>query len=373
MTSVSELFDFDEFPEINLPDDGLIVITRVRNEMLRLPYFLEHHRSIGAKHFFIIDNDSTDQSSDFLIGQPDVTHLPTSKPYKNFKSEWLWSVLNHYCMNRWVLLLDADEQFVYPGWPDTSIESLLKYWQAKDVEGVLAPMIDMYSSKPLKHVNYLESTPFLDTCPYFDTTSTWVLFYDPNEFSPNYDLRGGPRGRLFGVQPKKSVGPAFQRPLEAVRHYCLKPSRAWGPLSFQNKAQRKLHGYLPKEAPCLNKVPLLRWTGKHTEKHGTHRVDAKIKLADDWCALLHFKFFQDFIGHVKEEIIRGARHNKGIEYKNYYKNIRRILDCSMIYSGSRKFQGISDIYNSGLVHCSDDLQYYIGTSFQTSQRKEELA
>jgi Glycosyl transferase family 2 len=39
----------------------------VRNENLRLPYFLDYHRSIGVARFFIVDNDSGDGTAVFSI------------------------------------------------------------------------------------------------------------------------------------------------------------------------------------------------------------------------------------------------------------------------------------------------------------------
>src|SRR3981081_3952939 len=43
----------------------------VRDEMLRLPQNLNHHRNIGVKRFFVVDNGSTDGSREFLLAQPD--------------------------------------------------------------------------------------------------------------------------------------------------------------------------------------------------------------------------------------------------------------------------------------------------------------
>ena len=53
------------------------VFSRCRNEALRLPAFLEHRR-LGVDGFFIIDNDSTDGTTDYLAGQPDVRAFRTA-------------------------------------------------------------------------------------------------------------------------------------------------------------------------------------------------------------------------------------------------------------------------------------------------------
>ena len=50
------------------PGDILAFVT-LRNERVRLPYFLEYYRRIGVGHFLIVDNGSDDGSRDLLAGQ----------------------------------------------------------------------------------------------------------------------------------------------------------------------------------------------------------------------------------------------------------------------------------------------------------------
>ena len=53
----------------------------VRNEKLRLPSTLRHHRSLGVRRFFALDNGSTDGTLDYLCGEPDVHVFSTSSSY----------------------------------------------------------------------------------------------------------------------------------------------------------------------------------------------------------------------------------------------------------------------------------------------------
>jgi len=61
----------DHTPEIR-PSDVLLVTT-MRNESVRIPYFLRYYRSLGINHFLIIDNGSTDDTRQHFIGQRDVS------------------------------------------------------------------------------------------------------------------------------------------------------------------------------------------------------------------------------------------------------------------------------------------------------------
>ncbi|KZL01144.1 hypothetical protein PsAD14_00960 [Pseudovibrio sp. Ad14] len=355
LTSVRDIFDFDEFPEINLPKDGIIIITRARNEMLRLPFFLEHYRSIGASHIFVVDNASTDDTAAFLEAQPDVTRFHTSKLYKRFKRNWLLSILNKYCANRWTILADTDEQFIYPGWPETKLTDLTVYWDSVGAEGVIAPLIDMYSDKPLVDVDYRQGDPFLQTCPYFDTTSTWAVPVSSEGKSPSFEIRGGIRGRLFGIPPKRRE----IAPLGQLRNLYLAPAKIHQKLPFRNYLERRLKRFLKKQCPQLTKVPLIRWNPTYSDLWGTHEVDIRTNLAEDWGAMLHFKFFQDFKFRVEEEITRQAYYANGVEYQAYYTGMEKILHQSPMYEGSMKFTNVSDVYASQQAYCSLSLRRYL--------------
>ncbi|KZY31971.1 hypothetical protein A3731_22865 [Roseovarius sp. HI0049] len=66
-------------PEI-APED-ILLVGCLRNEMLRLPAFLEHYRGLGVDRFLLVDNGSGDGSREFLLAQEDVTVFHTSQSY----------------------------------------------------------------------------------------------------------------------------------------------------------------------------------------------------------------------------------------------------------------------------------------------------
>jgi len=45
---------------------GIFLFSTMRNEALRLPYFLEYYRALGVDQFFIVDNGSTDGTAELL-------------------------------------------------------------------------------------------------------------------------------------------------------------------------------------------------------------------------------------------------------------------------------------------------------------------
>ncbi len=80
-----------EFRARNLSPSDVLCFIVLRNEKVRLPFFLKYYRALGIKHFFIVDNGSTDGSTQYLAAQSDVSLWETSKNYKSarFGMDWL--------------------------------------------------------------------------------------------------------------------------------------------------------------------------------------------------------------------------------------------------------------------------------------------
>jgi Glycosyl transferase family 2 len=69
-----------------------------RNERLRLPAFLRHYRNLGVDRFFIVDNDSSDGTTDYLVGQADVHLFRTANRYSaaHMGTDWLNALLGEF-------------------------------------------------------------------------------------------------------------------------------------------------------------------------------------------------------------------------------------------------------------------------------------
>lgn len=80
------------------PTDAILAFSAVRNEMLRLPYFLKHYRALGVDHFLIVDNDNDDGTAEFLAAQPDVSLWTTKHSYRLARFGWIGWVGCMPCM-----------------------------------------------------------------------------------------------------------------------------------------------------------------------------------------------------------------------------------------------------------------------------------
>lgn len=92
------------------PRDVLCFST-LRNERVRLKYFLSYYRDRGVSHFFFVDNDSNDGSREYLAEQPDCSVWTTTSSYKRsrFGMDWVNRLLRLYGHQHWCLVVDPDE------------------------------------------------------------------------------------------------------------------------------------------------------------------------------------------------------------------------------------------------------------------------
>jgi hypothetical protein len=55
----------------------ILLFSTVRNEEIRLPFFLDYYRNLGVNHFLIVDNNSSDGTVDYLSAAADISAWQT--------------------------------------------------------------------------------------------------------------------------------------------------------------------------------------------------------------------------------------------------------------------------------------------------------
>lgn len=294
--------------------DAHILISTVRNESLRLPYFLTYYRTLGFEHFLLIDNDSSDGTREFLMEQTDVTLYHTADSFKvsRFGQKWMTSILETHGHEGWVLLADADELLVWPGSEHETIRDLTGRMDQMQAGGLFALMVDMYSDRPFGEVGYVRGTPFLEATPFFDRGQHMLV--DIYIF-PHHMILGGLRGRNFNWQ-------------DDSRRY----------------------------PPIVSKVPLLRWQRGQRFGPGGHTVIVPVTLAPMRGALLHFKLFDDAPAECAEEVARGEHHKNAQEYKALALAIEQAPNhCFFDRRYSVRYEGTSQLVSLGIMHDQNPL------------------
>jgi hypothetical protein len=188
---------------IDIGADEIVAVDKLRNEMLRLPDFLRHHRRLGVGRFLAIDDCSDDGTREFLLDQPDVHVFEIHEPFAESRggARWTSAVLDQFAPGRWALTIAADELFAHPGCETFDLRWLRSYLDSTCADCLTAEMVDMY--------------PRCSAAKRF----RYYVKHRRRGLPTNY-LTGGARARLFYDEPmpqKIAVYDAFVRLLKLCR------------------------------------------------------------------------------------------------------------------------------------------------------------
>ncbi len=262
--------------------DVILCFSVVRNELERLPYFLDYHRNLGVNHFVMVDNESNDGTFEFLTEQEDVSLWRTSSSYRlsRFGMDWLAWLQIRYGHGRWCLTLDADELFIYPYHGSKSLKELTEFLDANGSRSFGAVMIDLYPKAALGSGAYEAGSDPKDYLGWFDGENYTHKFQKKLQ---NLWIQGGVRARYF----------------------------------FEDR---------PERAPTMNKIPLVKHNRRYVYVSSTHsmlprklnQVFPQNDKADVSGALLHTKFLPTIVDRSKEEAVRKEHFANSAIYDDYY-------------------------------------------------------
>lgn len=305
--------DIDRTGQIG-PSDILCFVT-LRNEAVRLPYFLDHHRNLGVRHFLVVDNGSDDGSIALLQKQPDVSLWRTDASYKRarFGIDWLTHLQRKYGHGHWCLTLDVDEALIYPDWDARPLPLLTSWLSQHGIRSFGAMMLDMYPKGPLSQQTYAPGEDPTKALSWFDADNY------RRQRNPRFQsewIQGGVRDRVF----------------------------------FRAR---------PERAPTLNKVPLVQWDRSYAYVTSTHHMLPR-KLNHVFNTqvaghpsgiLLHSKFLPDIGARSAEERGRKQHFENSSLYEDYYQSL--IDDVELWHEGSTKYEGWEQLTALGLMSKGD--------------------
>ena len=174
--------------------DRIILFTCLKNEVQRLPWFFEYYRKLGVEHFFVVDNGSTDGSTDFLRKQTDVHLFWTEGNYGEAASgmQWINSLVDKYGRDHWCMYLDVDEALIFPGIEYKNLRTVTDYMRSKGHEAFRTFMLDMYPDNTRGIIRKEVDDP-MRVSPYFDNN---YKFFG-SDVCPYIEVKGGIRNNLF--------------------------------------------------------------------------------------------------------------------------------------------------------------------------------
>ena len=293
------------------PRSGEVLALAVaRDEALRLPDMLARVKRLGVDRMIVVDNGSTDATREIArAAGADLVLAEGDYATSRFGVDWTNTVLDCVARGHWVLVLDADEQLVFPGSTRCGIKALTAHLDAIGSEALPTIMLDLFPPGPLARCAYRPGTQLADTAGLFEPP---MLRQEPIEGFPHALAYGGIRERLFF--PEAVPG----RPGRWLRQrlFNLGARLPW------LRAHPGFARLAPPRSPTVTKVPLLRWREGAALQASTHRL-APMRLAEDQPSgvLLHFKFLQDFHARALDAVTRGAHWDGSREYRRYLERI----------------------------------------------------
>ncbi len=285
--------------------DGVLCFATVRNEMLRLPYFLEHYRKLGVSQFLIVDNASDDGTAAYLADQPDVSLWSTTHSYKlaRFGMDWVGWLQLQYGHDHWCLTVDADELLVYPSSDERDLRQLTKWLDQQGVPSFGALMLELYPKGPLDRVDYAVGSDPTKVLNWFDAHNY------RHQTHPVYDnlwIQGGVRERVFFADD-------------------------------------------PGKSPTLSKTPLVRWHWRHVYVSATHQLlPRRLNHVFDnegdsktTGVLLHTKFLPNIAEKVREELVRRQHFENSDLYQDYHAGL--MANPDLWHTESCRYKGLSQL------------------------------
>jgi hypothetical protein len=292
------------------PQDILLFST-LRNEAVRLPWFLRYYRDLGVDHFLIVDNGSDDGTAALLADQPDVSVWHSGRSYRRarFGMDWLTGLMARHGHGHWTLVVDPDEFLVYPFCDTRPLRALTDWLDASQVRSFPAMLLDLYPKGPIGAEPYRPGQDPTEIASWFDP-GNYTIARNPR--FGNLWIQGGPRARAFFADA-------------------------------------------PERAPALNKIPLVKWQRSFVYVSSTHMLLPRglNHVYDRWGGekaagcLLHAKFLDTFGAKAEEELARRQHFAGSQEYRAYRAGLETQPDLWCAWS--EKYLGWRQLEILGLM------------------------
>jgi hypothetical protein len=227
---------------------------------------------------------------------------------------WMEYLLEVHGRGHWCLVVDADEMLVYPWWEDLSLRDLCRFLDRQGATALGGLLLDLYSAEPFDQLCYRPGD-------------------DPLAMRWFYDADSHRKAEFWVPNPKTGKKFHCEAYLGGVRY------RVFG------------------ASPALTKIPLLRWGRDTYLIQGMHAAD-NVAFSPVEGAVLHFKYFQDFVGRVLYEADRGQHWNDAHEYRIMAHGLAASEVRSFYSPQSQLFAGPEQLTAAGLMRDTPALRDY---------------
>lgn len=297
------------------------LITVFRDEALILPHFVDYYQSLGVDTFFMIDNLSEDQGSAYLKSRRDINlklfYAPDSFNAARLGKKWVTECLNHYCKERFCIVVDADE-LLLPNPAFESLKQMISHMKASGTNSVPAVLLDIYPEQ--LNNDYSAGDPFSEHSYFFDDLNGDYYRARSRIYKHFFWLEGGLRARCLDTYNIIHKFPVFRNDV------------------YDHEIEFGAH-FFYQGSTALMDTPLIRLEPLHA-------------------ILLHYKYLKpNYVEYLQQEVANNQRWNNSSEYKNYLAVLQetgefRFLDERLskryqVPDDLQKFWNLRTLINSG--------------------------
>src|SRR5215213_8794672 len=342
--------------EVDYGPDELVVVCLVRDGRPYVKSFVERYLSLGAKHLFFLDNESTDGTVEALKGYENVTVLRTALPYKEYKYLFKQYLIERFGKKgRWCLCVDIDELFDYPYSDIVGLGSLLGYLNERSYTAVVAQMLDMFPKEPLSGSSGAANLPD-------EPLKERHRFYDASDIS-RISIKELPRVRnnMLDSDEIKAFSGGIRLP--RLRNNTLESDDIE---IFYGGIRKTVFGDWTFN---LTKFPLVFSDGRVKPMDGSsHWVD-NARVADLTCVLFHYKFLDGYFHQQATQAVReGQYHKNSARYKKSLQVLKRNPILRVKRENARQLRSVNELVENQFLVVSED--YMMLVYEQEEERKK---
>lgn len=248
----------------------------MKNESYFLPSFFDHYRKLGVQHFFILDDQSTDETTEFLAAQSDCTLLRCTFAFGQIvKIRSRFRFWNHrktrvgvelkrllpgkVCHGKWCVYADADEFLVLPA----RFSGLDEYLSGIDAKGHSLAVSSMTAFYP-ERLRDIEVEGLKEPTTFEDLVSIAPFF------------EGAPTFQFDQESRVQRAGPTVDQRLLRSHGLLESKQRGWG---------------------GIHKVSIFR-PGRRLYLKGSHNASQN-PSADFFNCVAHFKYTPDIFRRIQ--------------------------------------------------------------------------
>jgi len=276
-----------------------------------LDWFLAYYRRLGIAHFVFLDIGAERDLHERLKDAPDCTiWRPEGFMHPSNTIHALNFLRRRYAMNKWVLSVGPFDLFVFPKSETRHIRDLIDFVESEQRDHVAALVIDVYGDRPAREMSYEPGMSPLSLLPFFDRFGYQTSDAQANRVVPIYG----------GVQ------------------------------------RRALYGDEPRQAPPLNRIPLVKWTKECFYTASTrHLVPHRLNTPhSDWhstttgCLLRFAMLGDEHALHIAKQAEGGQLYPDHVT--TLYPGASQMAEMWLVNQNSGRYESSRDLLSCGLLN-----------------------